>query len=65
MNEQHIWDRCVADYARRAGETSDDGRILRAVRDCAHGVLYFPKGVYTVEKMITADNCCSCTSPPC
>ena len=45
MNEQHIWDRCIADYARLTGETSDDGRILRAVRDCARGVLYFPKGV--------------------
>lgn len=59
MNEQHIWDRCIADYARLTGETSDDERILRAVRDCARGVLYFPKGVYTIEKMITVDNCCS------
>ena len=59
MNEQHIWDRCVADYARLPGETSDDGRIMRAVRDCAGGVLYFPKGVYTVSETVTADNCCS------
>ena len=59
MNEQQIWDRNITDYPRMPGETSDEKRILRAVRDCAGGVLYFPKGLYTVAGMVTVDNCCS------
>jgi hypothetical protein len=35
-----IWDKSVADYPRFENEYSDDKRIMRAVADCAGGVLY-------------------------
>ncbi len=54
-----IWDASVADYPRLQGETSDDGRIMRAARDCAGGVLFFPKGVYQIAEMLLVDNGCS------
>ena len=54
-----IWDRSVTDYPRLQGEASDDRRIMRAVHDCAGGVLYFPKGVYEIAEMLRIDNCCS------
>ena len=54
-----IWDKTVADYPRRENENADDRRIMRAVRDCAGGVLYFPAGVYEIAEMLTVSNCCS------
>ena len=54
-----IWDRSVAEYPRLAEEKTDEGRIMRAVRDCAGGVLYFPRGVYEIAEMLVVDNCCS------
>ncbi len=53
------WDVNVQDYPRLPGEETDDRRIGRAIADCAGGAVYFPKGVYTVGNMITADNACS------
>ena len=43
-----VWDKTLADYRRHVNEHSDDRRIMRAVADCAGGVLYFPRGIYTV-----------------
>ena len=43
-----VWDKTLADYPRYENEYSDDRRIMRAVADCAGGVLYFPRGIYTV-----------------
>ncbi len=54
-----VWDRSMADYPRLEQETSDEGRIRRAVKDCAGGVLYFPRGVYEIAEMLVIDNCCS------
>ena len=54
-----IWDKSVADYPRLENEHSDDRRIMRAVADCAGGVLYFPKGIYSIADMLVVDNCCS------
>ena len=59
MSEQRLWDICVGDYPRLPGETSDEKRIMRALRDAEGGVLYFPKGIYTVAETLTADNRCS------
>ena len=53
------WDLTMADYPRLPDENSDDRRIMRAVADCAGGVLYFPKGVYEIASMLTVSNCCS------
>ena len=52
------WDKTIADYPRFENERSDDQRIMRAVSDCAGGVLYFPKGGYTVAEMLVVNNCC-------
>ena len=54
-----IRDKSVADYPRLENEHSDDRRIMRAVADCAGGVLYFPKGIYSIADMLVVDNCCS------
>ncbi len=54
-----IWDRSMADYPRMAGECSDEKRIMRAVRDCERGVLFFPAGVYEIAEMLMIENCCS------
>ena len=59
MTEPCIWDRTMASYPRLPGEQSDDPRIARALRDCAGGVLYFPKGRYEIAKEILVDRCCS------
>ena len=53
------YDVSMNDYPRLPGETSDDGRIARAVRACEGGVLYFPRGIYQLKEMIRIDNCCS------
>ena len=54
-----MWDKCICEYPRLEGEVSDEARIMRAVKDCAGGVLYFPKGVYEIASMLTVTNCCS------
>ena len=59
MSSKNVWDISVSDYPRLEGETSDDRRIMRAVKDCTGGVLYFPKGIYEISDMITVDNCAS------
>ena len=41
--QNSVWDCSMADYPRLEHETSDEGRIRRAVRDCAGGVLFFPR----------------------
>lgn len=53
------WDKTLADYPRLETETTDEGRIMRAVQDCAGGVLYIPKGVYAIAQMLVIDNGCS------
>ena len=53
------YDASLADYPRYEGESSDDGRIQRAISDCERGVLYFPAGVYSVTKPVNITNCCS------
>ena len=59
MSSKNVWDINISDYPRLAGETSDDRRIMRAVKGCTGGVLYFPKGIYEIADMITVDNCVS------
>jgi hypothetical protein len=54
-----VWDRSLADYPRLEHEKSDEGRIRRAVMDCAGGVLFIPRGVYEIAEMLQIDNCCS------
>jgi len=54
-----IFDITLADYPRLEGETGDEARIMRAITDCEGGVLYIPKGVYKVAKMLEITNCCS------
>lgn len=34
MSSKNVWDINVSDYPRLAGETSDDRRIMRAVKGC-------------------------------
>ena len=57
--QNSVWDCSMADYPRLEHEKSDEGRIRRAVKDCAGGVLFFPKGVYEIAEMLLIDNCCS------
>ena len=54
-----VWDRSVDDYPRLEGETTDEGRIMRAAADCAGSVLYIPKGIYMIAEMLVIDNGCS------
>jgi hypothetical protein len=54
-----VWDKSIADYPRLENENSDDKRIMRAVADCAGGVLFFPRGLYIIADMLVVDNCCS------
>lgn len=56
---QPIYDVCVADFPRLAGEVSDDKRIMRAINACERGVLYIPKGIYEISETVTVKNCCS------
>lgn len=57
--EGYIYDVCLSDFAREAGENSDEKRIMRAVSACEGGVLYIPKGVYEIAEMLEIKNCCS------
>ena len=50
MSIQKIWDRSIEEYPRLEGEVTDNGRIMRAVRDCPGGVLYFPGGKYEIDE---------------
>ena len=34
-------------------------RIMRAAEECSGGVLYFPRGVYEIDRMLEIGNCCS------
>lgn len=54
-----MYDIIITDYPRLPGENSDDPRIMRAIQNCAGGVLYFPKGTYEIAEMLTVVNCCS------
>ena len=54
-----MYDISMKDYPRLPSEVSDDKRIMRAVQDCAGGVLYFPKGIYEIAEMLVVSNCCS------
>jgi len=58
MNDR-IYDITVADYPRFEGEISDDARIMRAAADCEGGILYIPKGIYSIANMLVITNCCS------
>lgn len=49
----------LQDYPRLPGEMSDEKRIMRAAADAPGGVLYIPKGVYSIAQMLTITNCCS------
>ncbi|MDD6882400.1 MAG: hypothetical protein PUD50_01700 [Eubacteriales bacterium] len=49
----------IAGYLRKSEETSDADRIQRAIEDHPHGVIVFPKGVYTIDKPIRIQNHCS------
>ena len=54
------WDADVADFPRRAGETGDSARILRAVEAAGEGgVVWFPKGEYAIDAMLVVSNRCS------
>ncbi len=59
MTEKGIWDRSMEAYPRLPGEGSDEGRVERALADCAGGVLYFPKGVYEIARTVRVENGCS------
>ncbi len=58
MNNR-VFDITLADYPRLSGESSDEGRIMRAAADCTGGVLFFPKGIYEIAGMLEITNCCS------
>lgn len=54
------WDADVADFPRRAGETGDSARIMRAVEAAGEGgVVWFPKGEYAIDAMLVVSNRCS------
>ena len=46
------WDRSLADFPRHAGETDDTGRLRRAVDAVPSGVLYVPRGTYSISSMV-------------
>ena len=54
------WDADVSDFPRRAGETGDSARILRAVEAAGEGgVVWLPRGEYEVDAMLVVSNQCS------
>lgn len=58
-DEACYWDRSVAEFPRRAGETDDTGRLQRAVDDTAGGVLFVPAGDYRLGRTLQITNLCS------
>lgn len=50
MSESGVYDINVNDYPRHRDETGDSERIMRAAGDCTGGVLYFPRGVYEIDR---------------
>ena len=54
-----VYDTNINNYERFQGEMGDSDRIMRAVNACDGGVLYFPKGVYEIDKTLEIKNCCS------
>lgn len=60
MSEQcNVYDINVNDYPRHRGETGDSERIMRAAADCTGGVLFFPGGIYEIDRVLEIRNCCS------
>lgn len=59
FNNMNFYDVCTEDYPRLVNETDDSGRIQRAIDDCGGGVLYIPKGIYKISKMLEIKNFCS------
>ncbi len=54
------WDVSLDEFPRLDGELDDTRRICRALDAVpSRGVLFFPRGVYTVSSMLHVDNGCS------
>ncbi len=54
------WDVSLDEFPRLEGEADDTRRICRAVEAVpSRGVLFFPRGVYSVSSMLHIDNGCS------
>lgn len=53
------YDRSLAEFPRRAGETDDSARVQRAIDALPTGVLYVPPGRYEIAATLTVTNHCS------
>ena len=59
-----MYDNTVKDFLREAGDLSDSERIQRAIDATENGVLYIPKGNYSIKTPLLIDNCCSLQMHP-
>lgn len=53
------YDRSLEEFPRQAGETDDTARIQRAIDATGGGVLYLPRGDYSIASTLTISNCCA------
>lgn len=53
------YDRSLAEFPRRAGETDDSPRVQRAIDALPTGVLYIPAGCYAIAETLVVTNHCS------
>lgn len=55
------WDRRADEYPRLTGETSDSGRLQRAIDASPSGVVMLPSGRYEIDTPLLVTNLCSLT----
>lgn len=57
-------DYSLDNYPKLNSEKDDSARLERAISECEEGVLYIPKGIYSVSKTIAIENGCSLLMHP-
>ncbi len=59
-----MYDTILTDYIKEAGDRSDAERIQRAIDATENGILYIPKGDYSIKKPLRIANRCSLKMHP-
>ena len=53
------YDHSLEEFPRQAGEQDDTARVQRAIDATGGGVLYLPRGDYSIASTLTISNCCA------
>ena len=59
-----MYDNTLNDFLKLESDKSDSERIQRAINNTQNGVLYIPKGDYSIKTPLVIENCCSLKMHP-